>query len=98
VSLRATALRLERIGRAAPGLYDDVDAEADFKGGVGFSRDNTAAAIRLREWGAGYAELLLDAERRRLLGRTDVLEYFNLSNTQLRELRSRVEAGAGAEG
>ena len=98
VSLRATALRLENVGRAAPGLYDDVDAEADFKGGSGFSRDNSAAAVRLREWGAGYAELLLDAERRRFLNRTDVLEYFNLSNTQLSEIRSRVEAGGSVEG
>lgn len=98
VSLRAAALRLERVGRAASSLYARVDAEADFKGGGGFSRDNSAPAVRLREWGTGYAELLLGAERQGWLGRTDVLEYFNLSNGQLTELRSRVEAGAGAEG
>jgi Zn-dependent peptidase ImmA (M78 family) len=98
VSLRATALRLERVGRAAPGLYNRVDADADFKGGGGFSRDNAAPGVRLREWGTGYAELLLDAERRGLLGRTDLLEYFNLSNRELSDLRSRVEVGAGAEG
>jgi Zn-dependent peptidase ImmA (M78 family) len=98
VSLRATALRLERLERAATGLYSRVDADADFKGGSGFSKDNTAPAIRLREWGTGYAELLLDAERRGVLGRTDLLEYFSLSNRELSELRSRVELGAGAEG
>jgi hypothetical protein len=98
VSLRATALRLERLGRAAEDLYARVDAEADFKGGSGFARDNTAPAIRLREWGTGYAELLLDAERQGWLGRTDVLEYLNLSNGQLSDLRGRVEAGAAAEG
>jgi Zn-dependent peptidase ImmA (M78 family) len=98
VSLRATALRLEQIDRAVAGLYDRVDAEADFKGGPGFSRDNSAAAVRLREWGAGYAELLLDAQHRHLLAHTDILEYTNLSSTQLSELRSRVEVGAGAEG
>jgi Zn-dependent peptidase ImmA (M78 family) len=98
VSLRATALRLERIGRAAPGLYSRVDADADFKGGGGFSKDNAAPGVRLREWGTGYAELLLDAERRGLLRRTDLLEYFNLSNRELSDLRSRVEVGAGAEG
>jgi hypothetical protein len=54
--------------------------------------------VRLREWGTGYADLLLDAERLGLLGRTDVLEYFNLSNVQLHELRSLVETGGGAEG
>lgn len=52
VSLRATALRLEQLGLAVEGLYEDVDAEADFKGGGGFSRDNTAPAIRLRDWGS----------------------------------------------
>lgn len=98
VSLRATALRLERIRRAAPGLYSRVDADADFKGGGGFSKDNAAPGVRLREWGTGYAELLLDAERRGLLRRTDLLEYFNLSNRELSDLRSRVEVGAGAEG
>lgn len=98
VSLRATALRIERLGRAVEGLYDNVDAEADFKGPGGFSRDNSAPAVRLREWGAAYAELLLDAERRHVLGRTDVLEYLNLSNQQLTELRARVETGSGAEG
>lgn len=98
VSMRATALRLERLGHAVQGLYASVDTEADFKGAGGFSRENTAPAVRLREWGTGYAELLLDAERRRLLGRTDVLEYLNLSNHQLSALRARVEAGSGAEG
>jgi Zn-dependent peptidase ImmA (M78 family) len=98
VSLRAAAFRIDRIERAASGLYGRVDAEADFKGKGGFSKDNEAPAVRLREWGAGYAELLLDAERRGLLGRTDLLEYFNLSNRQLGELRSRVETGTSAEG
>ncbi len=98
VSLRATALRLEKLGRAVEDLYARVDAEADFKGGSGFARDDAAPAIRLREWGTGYAELLLEAERQGWLGRTDVLEYLNLSNGQLSDLRGRVEAGVAAEG
>jgi Zn-dependent peptidase ImmA (M78 family) len=99
VSLRAAALRIDRLDRASAGLYSRVDAEADFKvKGKGFSNDNTAPAIRLRDWGAGYAELLLDAERQGVLGRTDLLEYFSLSNRELSELRTRVETGAGAEG
>lgn len=98
VSLRATALRLERLDRAAPGLYSRVDKDADFKGGPGFSQDNTMPARRLREWGAGYVELLLDAERRGLLARTDVLEYMSVSNGELSDLRARVSVGAGAEG
>lgn len=90
-SLRATALRLQRIDRAVAGLYDTVDREADFKG-EGFSRDNTGAAIRLREWGDSYAGLLFDAERRGLLGRTDLLEYFNLPDSQVRDIRERLHA------
>ena len=38
VSLRATALRLEKLGHAVEDLYARVDAEADFKGGGGFSK------------------------------------------------------------
>jgi Zn-dependent peptidase ImmA (M78 family) len=98
VSLRAAAYRLERINRARSGLYHRVDKDADFKGGSGYSQDTGAPAIRLREWGAGYAELLFEAERRGLLGRTDVLEYMNLSNGELSDLRARVAVGAGAEG
>jgi Zn-dependent peptidase ImmA (M78 family) len=93
VSLRATAVMLDRVGRAVDGLYEAIDLAADYKRGPGFSRDNSAAAVRLREWGAGYARLLLDAEEQGLLGRTDLLEYFNVPTTQLQEIRSRVEAG-----
>ena len=91
VSLRATALRLEAVELAAAGLYERVDADADFKGEGGFSRDNSAPAIRLREWGTGFASLLMAAEDAGVLTRPDVLEYFNLSNGQLRELHDRVE-------
>lgn len=98
VSLRTAALRIEHIDRAVPGLYERVDAQADFKGNTGFSNDNTAPAVRLREWGTGYAEVLLEAERHGLLRRTDVLEYFNLSDRELGDLRSRVEMDSPAEG
>jgi hypothetical protein len=74
------------------GLYDHVEALAEFKGKKGFSNDNTTPAVRLREWGASYAQLLIDAERAGLLGRADVLEYLNVSDRQLREVRHRLEA------
>jgi Zn-dependent peptidase ImmA (M78 family) len=95
VSLRAAALRVEQLGLGAEGLYDEVDAKADFKGSGGFSTDNTTPAVRLREWGDGYARTISDAEGQGVLSPADALEYLNVSGGQYREIRARI---AGAEG
>ena len=92
VSLRAAALRIEHLELGVAGLYDRVDAQADFKGGGGFSKDNTKPAIRIREWGPSYARTLADAESRGLLSHTDVLEYLNVSSRQFADVRERLDA------
>jgi Zn-dependent peptidase ImmA (M78 family) len=90
VSLRAAALRVEQLELGVQGLYDRVDAQADFKGAGGFSNDNTTPAIRLREWGPSYARTITDAQQRGLLSPTDALEYLNVSRTQLKEMVDRL--------
>jgi hypothetical protein len=80
-------------------LYDLVDAKADFhKPGGGGGGGATSPQIRLREWGARYPRLLLQAEELGLLGRQDLLEYLNLSNTQLNYLVEELISGAWSEG
>jgi Zn-dependent peptidase ImmA (M78 family) len=90
VSYRAAALRIEHLNLGVEGLYAEVEARTEFKGS-GWSSDNTTPAVRLREWGTSYARLLIDAESQGLLGRADVLEYLNVSDGQLREVRHRLE-------
>lgn len=94
VSLRAAAFRVEQLDLGVEGLYDEVDAKADFKGSDGFTDDNTTPAVRLREWGDSYARTVADAETQRLLSRADVLEYLNVSGKQYREIVTRLEADA----
>ena len=87
VSLRAVTVRLIQLNRAHQNLYDEVDARADFrKPGGGGGKGATSPEIRLREWGSRYPALLLEAEHAGLLQRQDLLEYLNLSSTQLRSL------------
>ena len=98
VSLRAAALRLIRLNYAKARLYEEVDQAADFKSGSGGAGGATSPEIRLREWGRTYPRLLLDAEEQSLLTRDDILEYLNLSNTQLTTLRQQLStAGATSE-
>ncbi len=92
VSLRAAAYRLQTIYPSSSGVYARVDEQADFKGAGGFTRDATTPAIRLREWGSAFPALLMDGEERGVVGRSDVLEYLNVSNSQLAEIRSRIQS------
>lgn len=95
VSLRASALRLIKLGYAKPALYAEVEqVAADFKNAGGGAGGATSPEIRLREWGNNYPRLLIEAENQDLLTRQDVLEYLNLSNTQLATLQSRLGAAA----
>jgi hypothetical protein len=92
VSLRAAALRIEHLNLGVEGLYARVDAQADFKGSGGFSKDNTAPAIRLREWGPSYARTIADAQDRGLLTPADALEYLNVSGGQYKDVVNRLHA------
>jgi Zn-dependent peptidase ImmA (M78 family) len=99
VSLRAAAFRVEQLGLGIEGLYDEVDAKADFKGGGGFSDDPTTPGVRLREWGEGYVRTVVAAEEGQLFSRADALEYLNVSGKQYKEIVARLDASdAAADG
>jgi Zn-dependent peptidase ImmA (M78 family) len=99
VSLRAAAFRVEQLGLGVEGLYEEVDAKADFKGSGGFTDDGTKPAVRLREWGESYARTVAEAENRLLLSRADALEYLNVSGNEYREMKARLEASVpGTQG
>lgn len=86
VSLRAAAIRLIDLGFEPASYYFALSA-TEFKSGRGGGTGETSPQRRLREWGTTYPQLLLSAEERNLLTRQDILEYLNLSNTQLRILQ-----------
>lgn len=87
-SLTATAIQLVAIGRADPELFPRVDALVKRRrknnkqqGGGG----EKTAQSRVRELGS-YTSLLLAAEEKNLLRRTDVLDYLSVNDRELGEI------------
>jgi hypothetical protein len=87
VSLRAVAHRLRDLELADADLYEEVILRTEVAPARGGGGQRTAER-RLNEWGPVYPRLLARAEKRGLLARHDVLEYLDVSDTQLGELRS----------
>lgn len=92
VSLRAAAIRLIDLRFESPQYYRIIDL-GDYKPPGGGSGGETSPEKRYREWGSTYPQLLLTAEERNLLTRQDVLEYLNLSNSQLTTFRELLTTG-----
>jgi Zn-dependent peptidase ImmA (M78 family) len=98
VSLSAVAVRLARLHLAPPTLYYDVlNLSADLKKRRGGSTGATAPEIRIREWGRAYPRLLLEAESSGILQRHDILEYLNLSDSQLPALQMALSSAGWKE-
>lgn len=90
VSLRAVAVRLERLGLAEPGLYNLVDQEVEH-GGFGRSKDPaTRPIVRLRELGTTFPRRLLIARDQGLLDDLNVCEYLSVSRTELQLLSEKL--------
>jgi Zn-dependent peptidase ImmA (M78 family)/transcriptional regulator with XRE-family HTH domain len=88
VSLRAATIRLIDLDAADQSLYGAIDKAADYKrrkGGGGSGE--TTPERRLREYGSAFPKTLIRATDSGLLSRNDLLEYLNVSSTQLHELR-----------
>jgi Zn-dependent peptidase ImmA (M78 family) len=92
VSLSAAAIRLIDLSFEPPNYYYMID-QGDLKPPGGGAGGETSPEKRYREWGSTYPQLLLAAEERNLLTRQDVLEYLNLSNSQLTTLRELLTTG-----
>lgn len=90
VSLRAAALRLSKLGLAPDDLYQIVDSTVDYKKPQGGGKGATLPEVRLREYGSLYANLVVGAEAQGILRRHDVLEYLNVRNAQLGQLKDLV--------
>ena len=92
VSMSAVTVRLIRLGLAPQDLYSNIlNLDADIKKRGGGMGGATSPQIRVREWGRSYPRLILNAERAGLLQRHDVLEYLNLSASQLPALQEELE-------
>lgn len=95
VSLKAAAIRLIDLGYATWALFREVQERSDYKRKGGGGGGERTPEKRLREWGARYPRLLIDAEEQDLLTRQDVLEYMNLSNPDYSSLRQVLGTSAG---
>ena len=88
VSLRAATLRLIEMQLAAWDLYNQIPPVADNKprgGGRGLERSQ----IRERQYGDRTVRLLINALRRDVLGRADVLDTLDISDADLSKLEAR---------
>jgi Zn-dependent peptidase ImmA (M78 family)/transcriptional regulator with XRE-family HTH domain len=98
VSLSAVAVRLAGLHLAPATLYyDALNLSADLRKARGGSGGATAPEIRVREWGRAYPRLLLEAESAGILQHHDILEYLNLSDSQLPALRMALSSAGWKE-
>jgi Zn-dependent peptidase ImmA (M78 family) len=97
ISLSATTVRLIRLGFAPQSLGVLIDhgrdSHTDSSGGKGERNSQK----RIREWGAGFSALVLDAEQHSLLKQHVMLEYLDLPRTQLDEWRMLARAGEAGD-
>jgi Zn-dependent peptidase ImmA (M78 family)/transcriptional regulator with XRE-family HTH domain len=89
VSLRAVAMRLAELDRAEPDLYDRVDRVARVReqpelGGGGGQRRYQR---RLEEFGRRLPWLLLEGAERQAIDELDVLDYLDITTSDLKELQ-----------
>ena len=92
VSTRAGSLRLQELGLAPQGFYGRVESELaalDWnKGGGGGGGSPAAPERRLGEMGTRTASILVEASKRRRLGRLDLADYLRLNTSQLDDLQT----------
>jgi Zn-dependent peptidase ImmA (M78 family) len=82
-SYQSVALRLWQLGAADFALFEYLRDEG-IEDPPGFARGGAATPeVRLREYGTGYARLLLDAYRSDALSEADVRKYLDVNGPQL---------------
>jgi Zn-dependent peptidase ImmA (M78 family) len=94
VSLRAATLRLIELHLASWDLYAEIPPLSENKpsGGGGSGRDR--GEIRKDQFGDRAVRLMIRALGRDVLGRTDVLDALDISDTDLSKLERRVARSA----
>ncbi|MFF6948254.1 ImmA/IrrE family metallo-endopeptidase [Streptomyces iakyrus] len=98
VSLRAAAIRLAEIGRAAPGLYDKVQAvgfgDFDTAGFNPNAERQTTATIRVRELGMGVPRALISAHQNGLMSDVEIRRYLDVDKSQLQDIKNLISDSA----
>jgi hypothetical protein len=89
VSLRAATIRLIEMQLAAWDLYNQIPPVADNKPGGGGGRGLERSQIREGQYGDRAVRLLINALRGDVLGRADVLDTLDISDTDLVKLEDR---------
>jgi len=100
VSLRASAIRAESLGLATKGLYDRVDAEAEYPPGRRSGtyvpgNERTRPVVRVDEYGREFVNTLGRAEEAEILRRRQVADLLRVSDQELRQVEQLAFAGAG---
>lgn len=85
-SLRATALRLIGLGKAAWSLYEEIPpvSDAKRKGGGGTGRNRRE--IREDEFGHRTTEMFLSAVQRDIISESQALEYLDIPSSEFERL------------
>lgn len=88
ISLRAMTLRLIDHGIASWDLYGQIPEYIDNKGGGGGGEGRTRLRIRQDEYGDQTTRVFIKGLQHDVLGRTDVLSYLDVTDTDLDSLVS----------
>ena len=104
VSIRAAAIRLERLGAASGSIYALVNEKAplwdrenwdrenwDREKGFGRGKPRRRVRIRLDEYGAAAAEKLIYGSEQGLLNLRDLSDYLRLDRTEVDEIARLVD-------
>ncbi len=88
ISLRAMTLRLIDHGVASWDLYKQIPDYVDDKSGGGGGEGRTRLQIRKDEYGGQTTRAMVRGLEREIVGRTDVLSYLDVTDTDLDSLVS----------
>jgi Zn-dependent peptidase ImmA (M78 family) len=96
VSLRAAAIQLQQIGKAADGLYALVRRQTELaeRRPMRNTEPQIRAVRRIRELGNEIPRLLLRAQEDRTLSETELLRYLKVDRSELFEIYQRVNSAS----
>lgn len=100
VSRLATVTALQQAGRADQVLWNEIKAQSDLRkkqGGGPPGDPQTLPVIRVREWGRTPTRLLIAAADEGALSRPDLLEYLQLSSSEVDHVRLLLTASSAAD-
>ena len=100
ISRLATITALQQAGRADQLLWNEIKAQSDLRkkqGGGPAGDPQTLPVIRVREWGRTPTRLLIEAADQGALSRPDLLEYLQLSSSEVDDVRRLLSSSPSAD-